>query len=74
VVARIAMPRSRTIAASDSEPSNTTHGMKALVLKVLDPFFKRKHAGYIMPVMITGTYEHPMFGLDLSDRNDKGPR
>ena len=48
--------------------------MTALVLKVLDPFFKRKHAGYIMPVMITGTYEHPMFGLDLSDRHDKGPR
>ena len=56
---------------TDSEPSNTTHGMKALILKVLDPFFKKKHAGYMMPVKITGTYEHPSFGLDLSDRDDK---
>lgn len=58
---------------TDSEPSNTTHGMKALILKVLDPFFKKKHAGYIMPVKITGTYEHPAFGLDLSDRDDEQP-
>jgi AsmA-like C-terminal region len=56
---------------TDSEPSNTTHGMKALILKVLDPFFKKKHVGYIMPVKITGTYEHPSFGLDLNDRNQK---
>ncbi len=29
-----------------------------MMLKVLDPFFKKKHAGYVMPVKITGTYEH----------------
>jgi hypothetical protein len=56
---------------TDSEPSDTTHGMKALMLKVLDPFFKKKHAGYAMPVKITGTYEHPAFGLDLNDRDQK---
>ena len=56
---------------TDSQPSNTTRGMKALILKVLDPFFKKKHVGYIMPVKITGTYEHPSFGLDMSDRDDK---
>lgn len=58
---------------TDSEPSNTTHGIKAMMLKVLDPFFRKKHAGYVMPVKITGTYEHPLFGLDLSDRDDKKP-
>jgi hypothetical protein len=58
---------------TDSEPSDTTHGMKALMLKVLEPFFKKKHVGYMMPVKITGTYEHPMFGLDLSDRDEKKP-
>jgi hypothetical protein len=58
---------------TDSEPSDTTHGMKALMLKVLDPFFKKKHVGYVMPVKITGTYEHPSFGLDLTDRDDKKP-
>jgi hypothetical protein len=56
---------------TDSEPSKTTQGMKALILKVLDPFFKKKHVGYVMPVKITGTYEHPSFGLDLSDQDDK---
>lgn len=58
---------------TDSEPSNTTHGIKAMMLKVLDPIFKKKHAGYVMPVKITGTYEHPLFGLDLSDRENKKP-
>jgi AsmA-like C-terminal region len=58
---------------TDSEPSETTQGMKAFILKVLDPFFKKKPAGYIMPVKITGTYLHPSFGLDLGDRDDKKP-
>jgi len=58
---------------TDSEPSNTTHGMKALMLKALAPFFKKKHVGFIMPVKITGSYEHPTFGLDLSDSDDKKP-
>jgi hypothetical protein len=48
-----------------------THGMKALMLKVLEPFFKKKHEGYAMPVKITGTYEHPASGLDLNDRDQK---
>jgi hypothetical protein len=58
---------------TDSKPSGTTQGIKAVMLKVLDPFFKNKHVGYIMPVKITGTYGHPLFGLDLSDRDDKEP-
>ncbi len=59
---------------TDSAPSNTKQGMKGLLLKVLDPFFKRKRAGYAMPVKITGTYEHPSFRLDLGDRDDKAAR
>jgi hypothetical protein len=53
-----------------AEVSKTTQGMKAVVLKVLQPFFK-KPAGYLVPVKITGTYEHPFFGLDLVDRDQK---
>ena len=56
---------------TDAEPSKTTHGAKALILKLVDPLFKKKHVGYLTPVKITGTYEHPSFGLDLSDRDDK---
>jgi len=55
---------------TDAEVSKTTHGIKSLLLKVLDPFFKNKRGGYVAPVKITGTYQHPFFGLDLSDRDD----
>jgi hypothetical protein len=53
---------------TDAELANTVHGPKALFLKVLDRFFKKKPAGYIAPVKITGTYDHPSFGLDLSGK------
>jgi hypothetical protein len=43
------------------------------MLKVLNPFFKKKRVGYVMPVKITGTYEHPLFGLDLVDSHNKKP-
>jgi hypothetical protein len=53
---------------TEAEVSKTTHGVRAVMLKVLDPFFKNKHReGYTAPVKITGTYEHPAFGLDLGD-------
>ncbi len=52
---------------TEAEVSKTTHGLKALMLKVLDPFFKNKPAGYIAPVKITGTYDHPQFALDLAN-------
>lgn len=58
---------------TNSELSKTTHGMKAVILKALDPFFKKHHADYEAPVKITGTYQNPSFGLDLMDRDDKPP-
>ena len=56
---------------TDSEPSKSTHGVKTLLLKVLQPLFKKKRAGYMMPVRITGTYDHPSFGLDLGNPDSK---
>ena len=56
------------------ELSETTHGVKSLMLKVLDPFFKKKPADYEAPIKMTGTYGHPVFGLDLSDRDNKGKK
>jgi hypothetical protein len=52
------------------EISKTTHGVKAFLLKALDPFLKNKSDGYTTPVKISGTYSHPSFGLDLSDRKN----
>jgi hypothetical protein len=48
----------------DSDLSDTTHGAKAVVLKLLDPFFKRKRGGSDVPVKIGGDYHHPTFGMD----------
>lgn len=49
----------------DTKMSKTTTGMKSLLLKMMDPFFKKKPKGEIVPVHIGGTYEHPQFGLDI---------
>jgi hypothetical protein len=51
----------------DTKISNTTSGGKAFLLKMMEPFFKKKRKGEIVPVQISGTYEHPSFGLDLKD-------
>jgi AsmA-like C-terminal region len=58
----------------DSKISNTTTGGKAFMLKMIEPFFKKKREGEIVPVRISGTYAHPQFGLDLKDKKaDKVP-
>jgi hypothetical protein len=52
----------------DTKISNTTNGGKAVLLKMMDPFFRKKRDGEVLPVRISGTYEHPSFGLDLHDK------
>jgi hypothetical protein len=44
---------------------------KSLMLKPVDPFFKKDGAGAVVPVKITGTKSAPKFGLDLHDKNNK---
>jgi len=58
----------------DSQISNTTTGAKAFLLKVMNPFFKKKPKGEVVPVRIGGDYNHPTFGLDPDDKNAKHPR
>lgn len=41
---------------------------QAFLLKMMEPFFKKRRRGEILPVRISGTYEHPTFGLDLNDK------
>ena len=53
----------------DSKISQTTSGVKAVLLKAMDPVFKKKKKGEIVPVHIAGTYEHPTFGLDLGHQD-----
>ena len=49
----------------DTKISKTETGFKSLMLKMMDPIFKKKKKGEVVPVHITGTYEKPQFGLDL---------
>lgn len=45
--------------------SETTTGVKSFLLKMVDPLFKKKNAGAVIPIRITGTREKPSFGLDV---------
>ncbi len=57
----------------DTKISKTSSGVKALFLKLMDPLFKKKKHGEVVPIHIAGTYEHPDFGLDLvnTDQNQR---
>jgi hypothetical protein len=50
----------------DAKLSQTMTGWKSLVLKAIDPFFSGKNvgAGADLPIKVTGTKDHPEFGLD----------
>ena len=50
----------------DTKISKTASGVKSFLLKAIDPIFKKKKRGEVVPVHITGTYEDPQFGLDLT--------
>jgi AsmA-like C-terminal region/AsmA family len=54
--------------------SQTMTGAKSFLLKAFDPFF-RKNGQTEIPIKITGTRDHPSFGLDLRHKDkekDKG--
>jgi len=51
---------------TDVKLSDTTKGIKSVLLKPLDPIFKRKrHEGASIPVEMTGTYSQPHFGMEV---------
>jgi hypothetical protein len=56
--------------------SQTVTGVKSFFLKAVDPFFKGKNgekAGTVLPIKVTGTKDHPSFGLDFHDKANKAP-
>ncbi len=55
----------------DTRISKTSTGFKSLLLKMMDPIFKKKKQGEIVPVHVAGTYEKPEFGLDLTQPSEK---
>ncbi len=48
----------------DAPLSKTTTGIKSLLLKVVDPLFRKNGAGAVVPIVVSGTVDQPSFGLD----------
>jgi hypothetical protein len=49
----------------DAKLSQTTTGVKSVLLRLVNPFFKKDGGGSSIPIKITGNRDHPSFGLDL---------
>jgi hypothetical protein len=49
----------------EAKLSETTRGVKSFLLKAVDPLFKKKGAGTVLPIKISGTRQKPSFGLDI---------
>lgn len=45
--------------------SQAATGFKSIISLPLDPFFKKGGAGAVLPVRMTGTYDHPVFKVKL---------
>ncbi len=50
---------------TDASFSKTAGGVKSVLLKPFDLFFKKKPSGAEIPVHMTGTYSAPQFGIDI---------
>jgi len=57
----------------DVKLSQMTTGWKSILLKPVDPFFRKNGAGTEIPFKITGTRDEPHFGLDFH-HNDGPPQ
>jgi len=53
---------------TEASLSDDSSGVKAVLLKPLDPLFKKKHAGAVVPIEMTGTYHDPHFGVSLQPK------
>jgi hypothetical protein len=56
----------------DAKISETTTGFKSVILKAIDPLFKREGGGSAIPIKIEGTRGQPKFGLDTGRVFKKG--
>ncbi len=64
----------RGTARLQAKLSETTTGFKSFLLKAVDPFFKKKGAGTVLPIKITGTQDAPSFGLNMGGKSGKDPK
>jgi hypothetical protein len=57
----------------DAKVSQTQSGIKSLLLKLVDPLFKKNGGGSDLPIKIEGKRDAPSFGLDMHRVFHKGP-
>jgi len=57
-------------ARMDAKVSQMTTGWKSILLKPVDPFFRKDGAGTEVPVRVTGTESEPHFGLDFGHKEE----
>jgi hypothetical protein len=50
----------------DNKLSKGSKGARSVLLKAVEPLFKKKNAGEILPIKIGGTFSHPSYGLDVT--------
>jgi hypothetical protein len=50
---------------SEAAGAGGVGGMKRFFLKAIDPLFRKKGAGALVPIRVRGTREKPEFGLDV---------
>jgi hypothetical protein len=51
--------------STTGNPSDAATGFKSFMVKVITPFFKKKHAAKLVPFKITGSYSNVNMSLDL---------
>jgi hypothetical protein len=54
----------------DAKLSHMVTGWKSILLKPVDPFFKKDGAGTVLPIKITGTKSEPHIGLDFGHKSE----
>lgn len=54
----------------DAKLSQMVTGWKSILLKPVDPFFRKNGAGTEIPVKVTGTKSEPHFGVDFRHKDD----
>jgi hypothetical protein len=54
----------------DAKLSHMVTGWKSVLLKPVDPFFKKDGAGTEVPIKISGTKSEPHIGLDFGHKNE----
>jgi hypothetical protein len=55
----------------DATVSQTTTGFKSFLLRAVDPFFKKRGAGTVLPIRISGSVGQPEFKLNLFAKKSK---